>query len=172
MYIEDKYWNNYIGDTDDSLTLVAYLADKNKAEISVGEIFSDIGLDRLNGDFRQHDDPLTVVLHNASSDYEEPYMEFYYAIDVITDLAAILLECKVSGSVDLCELYGGDVETSVPVVCITATPEEQELLDKALADFVSDPLAYDLSDMCPEEDMLEMSALCEELRKELSSRVS
>ena len=30
MYIEDKYWNNYIGDTDDSLTLVTYLADKNK----------------------------------------------------------------------------------------------------------------------------------------------
>ncbi len=30
MYIEDKYWNNYIGDTDDSLTLVEYLATKQK----------------------------------------------------------------------------------------------------------------------------------------------
>lgn len=167
MYIEDKYWNNYIGDTDDSLTLAAYLADKNKEEISVGEIFSDIGLDKLNGDFRKHDDPLTVVLRNRRSDYEEPYMEFYYAIDLIADLAALLLECKVSGSVNLCELFGDDMETVVSDLCITATPEEHELINKALADFVSAPLAYDLSDMCPEEDMLEMSALCEELRKEL-----
>lgn len=167
MYIEDKYWNNYIGDTDDSLTLVTYLADKNKEEISVGEIFSDIGLDKLNGDFRKHDDPLTVVLQNTRSDYEEPYMEFYYAIDLITDLAALLLECKVSGSVNLCELFGDDVEAVVPDIRITATPEEHKLINKALADFVSAPLAYDLSDMCPEEDMLEMSALCEELRKEL-----
>lgn len=167
MYIEDKYWNNYIGDTDDSLTLVTYLADKNKKEISVGEIFSDIGLNKLNGVFRKHDDPLTVVLRNTRSDYEEPYIEFYYAIDLITDLAALLLECKVSGSVNLCELFGDDVETDVSDICITATPEEHELINKALADFVSAPLAYDLSDMCPEEDMLEMSALCEELRKEL-----
>ena len=28
MYISNKYWNNYIGDSDDSLTLVEYLADK------------------------------------------------------------------------------------------------------------------------------------------------
>ena len=24
MYIENKYWNNYIGDTDDSLNLIAF----------------------------------------------------------------------------------------------------------------------------------------------------
>ena len=39
MYIEGKYWNHYIGDTDDSLTLAAYLADKGKKEISGGDIF-------------------------------------------------------------------------------------------------------------------------------------
>ena len=167
MYIEEKYWNNYIGDTDDSLTLVAYLADKNKAEISVGEIFSDIGLDKLNGDFRQHDDPLTVELHNAGSDYEEPYIEFYYAIDLISDLAALLLECKVNGTVNLCELYGDDLETPAPDIRITASPQEHEMMNRALADFVSAPLAYDLSEMCPEEEMLEMAELCEGLRKEL-----
>lgn len=167
MYIEDKYWNNYIGDTDDSLTLITYLADKNKEEISVKEIFSDIGLDRLNGNFRKHDDPLTFVLKNAESDYEEPYIEFYYAIDIITDLAALLLECKVNGSVNLCELSGDDVETAVSDIRITAAQEEHELINKALADFASAPLAYNLSEMCPEEDMSEMAALCEELRKEL-----
>ena len=167
MYIENKYWNNYIGDTDDSLTLIEYLADKHKEEISLGEIFSDTGLDKLNGDFREHDAPLTVVLKNISSDYEEPYIEFYYAIDLITDLAALMLECKVSGSVNLCELSGEDLETAVPDICITATSKEHEQMNQALADFVSSPLDYDLSEMCPEEDMLEMAELCEELRKEL-----
>lgn len=44
MYIEEKYWKNYIGDTDDRITLLMYLADKQKEVITVGEIFSDIGL--------------------------------------------------------------------------------------------------------------------------------
>lgn len=167
MYIDDKYWNNYIGETDDSLTLIAYLADKQKEEISVGEIFSDIGLDKLNGDFRQHDEPLTVVLKNIDSEYEEPYAEFEYAIDVLTDLAALLLECKVNGSIDTFELFGDDLETDIPKICITATPQEQELIDKILSDFVSEPLAYDLSEMVSEEEMHEMAKICEELRKEL-----
>lgn len=167
MYIADKYWNHYIGDTDDSLTLVEYLAGKQKQKISVEEIFSDIGLDKLNGEFRQHEEPLTVVLVNEESDYDEPYMEFYYAIDVIIDLAALLLECKRNGSVNLCELAGYDLETNVSDICITATPEEHKLINKALVDFVTEPLVYDLSEMCPEEDMMEMAEICEKLRKEL-----
>ena len=167
MYIANKYWNNYIGDTDDSLTLVAYLADKNKEEISLGEIFSDIGLDKLNGDFREHDVPLTVVLTNMDSDFDDTYIEFYYAIDLITDLAALLLECKMNGSINLCELFGDDLETNVSNVYITATPEEHKLINKILTDFVSAPLDYDLSEMCPEEDMLEMARICGELKKEL-----
>ena len=167
MYIGDKYWNNYIGDSDDSLTLVEYLADKQKKEISLGEIFSDIGLDGLNGDFRQNDEPLTVVLTNMESDYDEPEAEFYYAIDIIMDLAALLLECKVSGSVNLCELSGEELDTSTPDIRITATSEENEVINKALMDFASEPLAYDLSEMCPEEDMLEMAEICGELRSEL-----
>lgn len=167
MYIKGKYWNNYIGDTDDSFTLIDYLADKRKEEITLGEIFSDIGLDKLDGDFRKHDEPLTAVLVNMESDYEEPYIEFYYAVDIITDLAALMLECKVNGSVNLCELAEEDLETTVPNVCIRATPEEHKLMNQALIDFETAPLAYDLSEMCPEEDMLEMAEICKELRNEL-----
>ena len=170
MYIADKYWDNYIGGTDDSLTLVEYLAGKQKEEISLGEIFSDIGLDKLSGDFRQHEEPLTVILANVESDYDEPYAEFYYAIDIITDLAALLLECKVSGSVNLCELSGYDLDTPVPDVCITATPEEHKLINRVLKDFVTAPLSFDLSEMCPEEEMREMAAVCGDLRRELSAR--
>ena len=42
MHIENKYWNNYIGDSDDSLTLVEYLADKQSVKISLEEIFFDL----------------------------------------------------------------------------------------------------------------------------------
>ena len=111
MYIADKYWNNYIGDTDDSLTLASYLMYKRQEKISLAEIFADLGLDKLNGNFRQNDEPITVRLKdNENNEYD---VEFYYPIDIITDLAAILLECKKSGSVDVNELLGDDLK---PVV--------------------------------------------------------
>ena len=43
MYIK-KYWGNYIGGSDDSLNLVEFLADQNKEEITLSEIFAKIGL--------------------------------------------------------------------------------------------------------------------------------
>lgn len=155
MYIE-KYWDNYIGSTDDSLTLVEYLAGKQKEEFSLGEIFTETGLDKLSS-FKNTDYPLSVPI-------DEFEAEIHYAVDLITDLAALLLECKVNGSINLC-----DLESIAPdrVIRITATSEEHELMNKALADFTSEPLTYDLCEMVPEEDMLEMAEICEELRKEL-----
>lgn len=50
MYIE-KYWGEYIGESDDSLSLVAFLEDQKKEEISISEIFDKIGLDKLNWNF-------------------------------------------------------------------------------------------------------------------------
>lgn len=47
MYIK-KYWGEYIGGSDDSLTLVAFLEDQKKEEIALSEIFAKIGLDRQN----------------------------------------------------------------------------------------------------------------------------
>ena len=52
MYIK-KYWGNFIGGSDDSLNLVAFLEDQKKEEIPLSEIFSKIGLDKQNWDFRQ-----------------------------------------------------------------------------------------------------------------------
>lgn len=165
MYIADTYWDHWIGDTDDSLTLVEYLAGKQKERIPFGELFSEIGLDRLNGDFRQHEEPLAVAW--TQGEQEEMEAEFHYAILVIADLAALLLECRVSGSVNLNELAGQSLETDVPKLSVTATPEEHKLLNEALKDFVSDPMAYDLSEMESEEDMLKLAGVCEALRKEL-----
>ena len=157
MYIE-KYWGNYIGGTDDSLNLLEYFMDKQKTEISLSEIFADTGLDKLNWDFRGTDPGLAYKGRNGFE------YEFHYAIDVVTDLAALMLECLVNGSVPLGELLDDKNKCSVR---ITFTDGEKAAINKALADFVSDPLAYDLHEMVPDEAMREMARDCENLRREL-----
>lgn len=157
MYIE-KYWYHYIGGTDDSLTLVDYLCDKGQAELSLSEIFADTGLDRQHGDFR-------TSLDLAYTDAEGRSHEFYYAIDLVTDLAALLLESRKSGGVHISDLF--DSEDRDLFVKLTATPQEAQAMNRALADFSAAPLAYDLHEMMDEEDLREMARDCEAIRAEL-----
>ncbi len=78
MYIK-KYWGNFIGGSDDSLNLVAFLEDQKKEEIPLSEIFAKIGLDKQNWDFRQtveyleftHSDGVEMDFHFAIDDYFE-----------------------------------------------------------------------------------------------------
>lgn len=158
MYIK-KYWGNFIGGSDDSLNLVAFLEDQKKEEISLSEIFTKIGLDKQNGDFRQTVEYLEFTHSNGVE------MDFHFAIDVATDLAAILLECSVSGSVNLHDL--DEYNTPARRIRITATPEEHDAMDKSLADFAQNPLEYDLSEMMDEDEIQEMARDVEALRKEL-----
>ena len=158
MYIK-KYWGNFIGGSDDSLNLVAFLDDQKKEEIPLSEIFSKIGLDKQNWDFRQ----TVEYLEFTHSDGVE--MDFHFAIDVVTDLAAILLECSVSGSVNLQDL--DEYNTPARHIRITVTPEEHDAMNKALADFAHNPLEYDLSEMMDNEEIQEMARDVESLRKEL-----
>ena len=158
MYIK-KYWGNFIGGSDDSLNLVAFLEDQKKEEISLSEIFAKIGLDKQNWNFRQTVDYLEFT-HSSGVE-----MDFHFAIDVVTDLAAILLECSVSGSVNLQDL--DEYNTPARRIRITATPEEHDAMDRSLADFAQNPLEYDLSEMMNDEEVQEMARDVEALRKEL-----
>ena len=158
MYIK-KYWGNFIGGSDDSLNLVAFLEDQKKKEISLSEIFAKIGLDKQNWDFHQ----TVEYLEFTHSDGVE--MDFHFAIDVVTDLAAILLECSVSGSVNLQDL--DEYNTPVCRIRITATPEEHDAMNKSLADFAQNPLEYDISEMMGEDEITDMAYQVEMLRKEL-----
>ena len=158
MYIS-KYWGNFIGGSDDSLNLVAFLEDQKKEEIPLSEIFSKIGLDKQNWDFRQ----TVAYLEFTHSNGVE--MDFHFAIDVITDLAAILLECYVNGSVNLHDL--DDYNTPSCCIRITAAPEEHNAMDRTLADFAQNPLSYDLHEMMDDEEIQEMARDVEALRKEL-----
>ena len=158
MYIQ-KYWGNFIGGSDDSLNLVAFLVDQKKEEIPLSEIFAKIGLDKQNWEFRQ----TVEYLEFTHSDGVE--MDFHFAIDVVTDLAAILLECSVSGSVNLQDL--DEYNTPARRIRITATPEEHDAMNKSLADFVHAPLEYDISEMMGEDEITDMAYQVEMLRKEL-----
>ena len=158
MYIK-KYWGNFIGGSDDSLNLVAFLEDQKKEEIPLSEIFAKIGLDKQNWNFRQ----TVEYLEFTHSDGVE--MDFHFAIDVVTDLAAILLECSVSGSVNLQDL--DEYNTPARRIRITVTPEEHDAMNKALADFAQNPMEYDLSEMMDDEEIHEMARDVEALRKEL-----
>ena len=158
MYIK-KYWGNFIGGSDDSLNLVAFLEDQKKEEIPLSEIFAKIGLDKQNWDFHQ----TVEYLEFTHSDGVE--MDFHFAIDVVTDLAAILLECSVNGSVNLQDL--DEYNTPSRRIRITATLEEHDAMNKALADFAQNPLSYDLHEMMDDEEIREMAHHVEALRKEL-----
>jgi uroporphyrinogen-III decarboxylase len=85
------------------------------------------------------------------------------AVDFITDLAALLLECKVSGGLDTRELEMDQLK----VLRIPAEEKELAVVRKALDAFIANPLGCELADMVPEEDLREMAALCGELREEL-----
>lgn len=103
MYIE-SYWGSYIGGTDDSLTLLSLLEDFEKDEIGLGEIFARTGLKALEeraSSLRMTGDALRFTNREGLE------LNFYYAIDLIGDLAALFLECLRSGSVNLQDLDEG-----------------------------------------------------------------
>lgn len=158
MYIT-KYCGDFISGSDDSLSLIEFLEDLNKEEITLKEIFTGIGLDRQNMDFRQTVDNLGFT--NSIG----PEIDFNYAIDIVTDLAAILLECKNNGHVNLGELYDNEDEQN-QCIRVVATEEEYTAIKVALEDFVKDPKSYDLYEMIG-DDIIEMAEIVKEMRKEM-----
>lgn len=161
MYIE-TYWGDLIGGSDDSLTLTAYLAEKRKNQITLEEIFSDFGADTLSGDYRNTVPPLCYV------DPEGWETGLGCAIDLIADLAALLLESEKSGFIDLAELDDTlDIEHSDAKLQIVATAPESEQMNQILADFAAAPENFDISEFVGGEALQKLAAQCEALRKEL-----
>jgi len=158
MYIL-KYWGDFIGGSDDSLSLIEFLEGLDKEEITLKEIFTGIGLDRQNMDFRQTVENLGFI---NSIGLE---IDFHFAIDVVIDLAAILLECKNNGHVNIGELYGNEYEQK-RCIRVVATEKEYTAIKDTLEDFVKNPKSYDLYEMIG-DDIIEIAEIVKELRKEL-----
>lgn len=155
-------WGIKALESDEGLDVLDILENEYVPEhpvMDLGEIFAKIGLDKQNWDFHRTVENLEFT-HSDGVD-----MDFHFAIDLVTDLAAIMLECSISGSVDFHDLDEYDAPSRR--IRITATPDEHDAMNKALADFVRDPLAYDLHELVPDEDMLAMAEDCESIRREL-----
>lgn len=159
MWLENEQYQNIIG-TDDSLTLAEYLLAKGKAELPLSEIFRDTGLSNQNWDFR-------VSTDLAFFDAEGNGYDFYYAMDLIADLALLLLESKKNGGFHMKYLLELEDETCDLFVTITSTPAEDAAMDRVLADFSANALDYDLHEMVDEEELLAMAQTCEAIRQEL-----
>ena len=161
MYIE-RYWGEYIGGSDDSLTLTAYLADKGKEQFLLSEIFADFGAKTLFEAPRTTDPPL---VYTGSGGWE---MALSYAIDLAGDLAAMLLECRQNGSVDLAGLDDTlELEEGAGRISILPTLAEYEQLGRILADFAAAPEAYDIAEMLSPDELAEMAQVFGQLHQEL-----
>lgn len=156
MYIKN-YWGNYIGGTDDSLTLLDYLLDKQKSILTLDEIFQDTGLKNLKGNFCTSPD-----LHYT--DTKGMVYNFYYAIDLIGDLALLMLESASKGSIDLSELMDSETDT----LRLTFTETERLMMIEALTHFVKTPSAYDIHEVLSAEELQEMAKVYESVRQALS----
>lgn len=160
MYIE-SYWGSYIGGTDDSLTLLSLLEDFEKDEIGLGEIFARTGLKALaerESSFRTTGDAICYTNRRGME------FNFYYAIDLIGDLAALYLECMRSGGVNLRELDEG---LEAREICLMASTEEENLLRAALRDFAEHSKEYDIAEVMDETSLEEFREEFETISREL-----
>ena len=160
MYIE-RYWGDYIGGSDDSLTLTAYLAQKGLQMLPLSEIFADFGAETLFNAPRTTEPPLSWTSPEGGM------MALDYVIDLAGDLAALLLECRENGSIDLAELDDTLEEPPAGRISILPSPREYEQLGNILADFAAAPGQYDIAEMLAPEELEEMAQVFAELHREL-----
>jgi hypothetical protein len=86
-------------------------------------------------------------------------------VDVVTDLAAVVLECMKNGGVELGDLFGskaGRVE-------ITVAPDALKRLLDGLDAFIAAPAIFGISDFLSEKELAEFVADCREIRGELAA---
>lgn len=153
----EKYWGDYLGGTDDSLTLLDYLLDKQKSTLTLEEIFQDTGLKHLKGNFCT-----SPKLHYTNT--KGLTYDFYYAIDLIGDLALLMLESACKGNIALGELMATQTKDTL---CLTFTESERLMMIDALAHFAEHPTLYDIYEVLSDEELQEMAEVYDSLRQEL-----
>ena len=122
-------------------------------------IFSRIDLARQNWNFCQTVNNLAFTHSNGVE------IDFHFAIDLISDIATILLEYLVNDGINLYDLEEYDIPSRY--IHITARSEEFKALDTVQMDFADTPLAYDLSELTGEHEINEMAHKVEKVRKDL-----
>lgn len=161
MYIS-KWWGDLIGGSDDSLALLDYLEQLDLTDVTLDQILKDLGFDVLlsEGDLK-NGGHIGFDRRSASGMFR---VELDIACGALIDLAAIVLECRKSGYVDLHDL---DENRKPCKLYIEASEEKRNLLRDELNKFSCNPLSYDLAELVPAEDMRELADKAKMIADEL-----
>lgn len=166
LYIE-RWWNKYVGGTDDTCSLIDYLTDRGfrhgmPVEIQLKTILQDFQLTatREMEDIRQ----TTDVYYAFGEGFR---LDIHCAINLLMDVAAILLECQKNGQIRVMDLDNTHKEEAA-IITIKAEQEDVMLLKNWMADFIQQPLRYDLAEFCSEEEMREIATQCQAIVAELT----
>ncbi|NDV94630.1 hypothetical protein D0T84_06800 [Dysgonomonas sp. 521] len=154
MFI-DKWWGNYIGSSDDSFLLLDYFGTRKTSDFELCTILEDTGLASLlkNGGLENGD---------LSFKIDEGYVpHFDIAVDVLTDLSAIVLECLQSGKVAIKDLDSSSKYSQT--ITIDCRKEDIKLLADGLDKFISNPANFELADMMDEDSLGELVNDCREV---------
>ncbi|GHU19604.1 hypothetical protein FACS189475_07090 [Betaproteobacteria bacterium] len=151
MYISN-WWGEFIGGTDDTCTLLDYFKNSPLNEFSLEQILSDFNISgrMKSGDFKTSQS----VFWTDENGHEH---NIDIDVDFLMDLSAVVLECLISGKVNLTDLNSGYPQK---IFTIRAQIPTLRLLTEQLNAFAISPMAYDLAEMCDENDMAEIAAHC------------
>ena len=142
----DRFWGTYFGASVDSATLVEYLDTKGEI-IPVSEIFTDLGLDALAGDYTQ-------------AELDAGGFHFDAAFHVVADLAVLLIESKETGRFNLARIGGARDR----MMRIDAGMKENIQITQALKYFSLMPEEHSIAADYDDDALDEFGNLCEELR--------
>lgn len=156
MYI-DKWWNDFIGGTDDSLTLLDYIRETKEAEYPVGALLKDFRIESGELEFYRGSPGVYYTSEDGEHDID-------YVIDLIQDLSVLVLESYKSGSIKLSDLTENEEDKVFKMICGKG---ELDLLTEILKDFAKAPSTYEIAEMVDETDLLELARQCGEIAEEL-----
>lgn len=157
MYIDKWRDNIFVGDTDDSMTLIDYFQAKNKKTYAFGKIIKDFQLGKLFGKKPLYESPeiecfYWVEKNTSHADIDIP-------INLIIDLSALLLQSLVEGHVIL---EDEDMKFS-----LSADKKEIRLIIAELEQAVAEPHLY-YPDFLQNE-FSDMTGSIKEICKELAA---
>ncbi|MDR2870384.1 MAG: NADAR domain-containing protein [Deferribacteraceae bacterium] len=159
MYI-NKWWGSYIGGSDDGLLLLDYFELKNRHGLSLAEICKDLGLDKVIGQGKLHEGGNIGFMDGDN------HCDFVFAINVVTDLAALFLESIKSDGICLKEFIEHETELEIEIIY---DKQSFKLLMDELKLFIQNPYQYDLYELMDKKSMQDMVNDCRKIFEELSS---
>ncbi|WP_229087854.1 imm68 putative immunity domain-containing protein [Brevibacillus sp. M2.1A] len=131
--------------------------------MTLNQILKDLGLDVLlsEGDLK-NGGSIGFDIKNANGTFRA---EIDIACSALIDLSAIVLESQKSGYVDLHDL---DEDRQPRKLYIDASEEKRNLLRDELYKFSRDPLAYELAELVPADEMRELAEKAKMIADELA----